>query len=335
MPSGLSIIICTKNRSTDLEITLRSIFEQRLLPDDLVIIDDGIAAETRTILKYFDSFRSVRIIYIHPDSQSSGLPAARNLGIKRVPDLTGILLFLDDDVTLESMYLETIRDLFKNNPDVCGVTGFVRTSYHGRSLPVKALLLIAGFILPPLVPVSLYGPRVTRTAEALYPLFRKPGADAVPAQWLSGCNMAYRSSVFCEKSGFDEQLIRYALGEDLLFSHRLSQNGGKLLLSYNAHLTHRVSGEARIPPFPKLVMMFGYRRYTISSCIQNRALGSAWYAVFVLQCILSSLVLSAKYGGGFTYLKEVIRAYRATKPFEQEIGAGKLERFNTFFSLLA
>jgi hypothetical protein len=183
--------------------------------------------------------------------------------------------------------------------------------------------------------VSLYRPKVTRTAETLYPLFQKPGIEAVPAQWLSGCNMAYRSTVFFKGTGFDEQLIRYAIGEDMLFSHQIYQKGRILLLDYNAQLTHRVSREARIPPFQKLVMMFGYRRYVISAFIQNRALGSVWYAVFVLQCILSSIILSAKYGGGLTYTKNVIRAYRITQPFEEEIGAGQLERFNTFFSSLA
>jgi GT2 family glycosyltransferase len=335
MSLRLSVVICTKNRSRDLEITLHSIFEQCLLPDHLVIIDDGNAEETLIVLKKFNSSQEVRFIYNHPDPQSSGLPAARNQGIKTVLDLTDIILFLDDDVTLENTYLETIRNLFQKNPDACGVTGFMRNEYHGRSLPVKGLLLIAGCILPSLVPVSLYGPCISHTAETLYPLFHKPGAQVVPAQWLSGCNMAYRASVFFEGAGFDEQLIRYALGEDMLFSHRLCQDGKKLLLDYNAHLTHRVSKEARIPPIQKIVMMFGYRRYAIATFIKNSALGPFWYAVFVLQCILSSFVLSAKYGGGLTYTKEVIRAYWITRPFEHEIGAGKLERFNTCFSLLA
>jgi hypothetical protein len=120
----------------------------------------------------------------------------------------------------------------------------------------------------------------------------------------------------------------------MLFSHQLSQHGKKLLLAYDAHITHRLSVDARTPPFQKLVMMFGYRRYAIFTFIQNRTFGSAWYAVFVLQSILSSLVLSARCGDGFTHAKEVIRAYRVTVPFEQEIADGKLERFNTCFSLL-
>jgi GT2 family glycosyltransferase len=251
-----------------------------------------------------------------------------------MPDLTGVVLFLDDDVTLEETYLESIRDLFLKNPDLLGASGFIRNVYHCRSLPVKVLLLVAGFILPSLVPVSLYGPRITRTAEALYPLFRKSRVDAVPAQWLSGCNMAYRSTVFTEGCTFDEHLVRYAQGEDMLFSHRLYQDKRKLFLSYNARLAHRISTESRIPPFPRLVMMFGYRNYEISRFVHNRLSGSFWYSVFVVQYVLSSVIISIRNKKGLAPVKEVLRAYGMTKEFGQEIQAGNPERFNDFLSTL-
>jgi glycosyltransferase involved in cell wall biosynthesis len=335
MPSGVSIIICTKNRSADLDISLDSVFSQRILPDTLVIVDDGDAEDTRSILKKFESFREIRVIHIHPKTESSGLPAARNRGIRIMPDLTGIILFLDDDVTLEETYLETLQDLFLKNPDLWGASGFIKNVYHNRSLPVKVLLLIAGFILPNLVPVSLYSPRITRTAEALYPLFRRFRADAVPAQWLSGCNMAYRSTVFSEGYTFDEHLVRYAQGEDLLFSHRLYQDNRKLLLSYNARLMHRISTASRIPPFGRLVMMFGYRNYEISRFVHNRFLSSFWYTVFVMQYILSSVIISIRDKKGLALVKEVIRAYGMTRKFERDIGAGNPERFNNFLSTLS
>jgi len=334
MPSGLSIIICTKNRPADLGITLGSVFQQRSLPDNLVIVDDGNADDTRTLLKKYDSISGVRIIHFHPKNESSGLPAARNLGIGTIPDQTGIILFLDDDVTLEESYLEIIQDLFLKNPDLCGATGFIRTGYHDRSLPVKVLLLITGTLLPCLIPVSLFGPRVTWTADSLYPIFKKPMADTVPAQWLSGCNMAYRSTVFCEGARFDEHLVFYALGEDMLFSHLLHLDRKKLLLSYNARLIHRISGESRIPLFRKLAMTFGYRNYEISRFVHNRLFSAFFYTVFIVRYLLSSVIISLKNENGLAQVKEVIRANSMTREFWHEIRSGNLERFNDFLSTL-
>jgi GT2 family glycosyltransferase len=334
MPLRLSVIICTKNRPADLRITLQSIGQQTRLPECLVFIDDGDTEKNREILREWESIPTIQVLYIHPEPRNSGLPQARNLGIDLVPATTDIILFLDDDVTLEPTYLECILDIFKKNPDAEGVSGFIRSPYHHRSLPVKLMLFVTGCILPSLVPVSLFSPRVTFTAEALYPLFRKPHTETVPAQWLSGCNMAFRSGVFKNGAAFDENLTRYALGEDMIFSYGLSCNGRKLLLSCNALLIHRVSGENHTPPFWKLVMTFGYRNYIISRVVQNRIFGSFWYTVFCIQYILSSGILSIWRGTGPGHVKEVIRAYSVTREFMQEIESGNLERFNAFLYTL-
>jgi GT2 family glycosyltransferase len=334
MLSGVSIIICTKNRPADLLVTLDSVFSQRVLPDTLVIVDDGPAEATRGVLEKFTGVKTVRILHVCPDVPSAGLPAARNRGIRELPDSRGIVLFLDDDVTLEESYIGIIRDLFRNHPGLCGAAGFMQNAYHARSLPARVLLLACGLLLPNLVPVSLHRPRITRTGEALYPLFRRPGSTAVPAQWLSGCNMAYRASVFEEGFRFDEQLVRYAQGEDMLFSHRLYQEGGMLLLSYNAHLVHRISPESRIPPFPRLVMMFGYRNYAISRFTAKRVAAGFWYRIFVLQYFLSSLVIALRSGTGIAAIREVARAYGMTRGYEEEIRAGAAGRFNRFLESL-
>jgi GT2 family glycosyltransferase len=333
-PLQVSIIICTKNRSEDLELTLKSVFSQTHFPDSLVLVDDSDGETARMILEKFCRESPVCGIYVHSYPANNGLPAARNRGIQKVPSLRGIILFLDDDVTLEENYLRTLLELFERNPDVVGATGFIRNKYHDRSFPLKLLFLITGCIIPALIPVSLFGPRVTWTAEALYPLYRKPRADAVPAQWLSGCNMAYRSTVFIEGFTFDEHLVRYAQGEDVLFSHRLYRVGKKLLLSYNAHLTHRISVDSRISPFRKLAMIFGYRNYEISRFIPSRLSGSFLYTVFVIQFIISIVIISVSNKKGLAPVTEVIRAYGMTREFEQEIKSGYLERFNDFLSTL-
>ena len=81
-------------------------------------------------------------------------------------------------------------------------------------------------------------------------------------------------------------------------------------------------------------MIFGYRKYAISRFSRNGIFSSFWYAVFVMQCVLSSFITSVRYQKGLAPLKEVIRAHRITREFEQEIGSGNLERFNAFLSTL-
>jgi hypothetical protein len=107
-----------------------------------------------------------------------------------------------------------------------------------------------------------------------------------------------------------------------------------LLLSYNAHLVHRISPESRIPPFPRLVMMFGYRNYAISRFTAKRVAAGFWYRIFVLQYFLSSLVIALRSGTGIAAIREVARAYGMTRGYEEEIRAGAAGRFNRFLESL-
>ena len=102
--SVLSIIICTKNRPNDLKITLGSVFQQSFLPDSVVIVDDSTSDDTEILVRDYAASTPVNLIYSHSPRPHSGLPAARNTGIKKIPDITEIILFLDDDVTLEKQY---------------------------------------------------------------------------------------------------------------------------------------------------------------------------------------------------------------------------------------
>jgi GT2 family glycosyltransferase len=77
------------------------------------------------------------------------------------------------------------------------------------------------------------------------PMMDAPGT----ADWLSGCCMAYRASVFGELQ-FDERLQRfggYAMGEDVDFSHRVALKFGEpLLVVPEGHVVHHNSSGGRI-----------------------------------------------------------------------------------------
>jgi GT2 family glycosyltransferase len=211
----ITVIIVTKDRPEELAITMKSVMSQTLLPDRIVVIDDSDPC-------------------LNP---SSGIPEARNRGIRHA--LPGIVLFIDDDVTLDCRYIETVSRFMQDHPDVSGVTGWVNTKYHRENILKRLLRVCIGAILPSLVPASVFIPKIAWNGQNQYPVFRVPDTDSVPAEWLSGCNMAYRSSVFDEGYRFDETMKGYALGEDRVFSNRLYHDGKQLRLVYGARLIHR------------------------------------------------------------------------------------------------
>jgi Predicted glycosyltransferases len=323
-----SIIICTKDRPRDLELTLSSLRSQTHPPDSLIVIDDSKDEKTCTLLQTHSFSKKIYTQYLHSLSAHSGLPAARNVGIQALPEGTDIVIFIDDDVILEKDYIQNLCEEFSKNPDLYGATGYITNGNSNRSFVVKVILTFMGLVNPVLIPSTLYNPTVTKTAEAMMPLFQKNGKTSVSAQWLSGCNMAYRVSVFSEGFRFDEKLIRYALGEDMIFSHMLHLQGKELALVYSAKIQHRCSSVGRLSSRKALVMKLGYRRYAQILFNGRSFLGSGYFGLFLIEVFIASFILSLKYRMDLSYFRETILAFKEVRPLIRELESGSLESLN-------
>jgi len=87
--SGVTAIIPTYNRSTFLEEALASLLAQTLLPDEIVVVDDGSTDNTAEVVASISS----QIVYIRQSNR--GKSAALNLGLQRASN--ELIYILDDD----------------------------------------------------------------------------------------------------------------------------------------------------------------------------------------------------------------------------------------------
>lgn len=118
----ISIIIPTLGRESVLLNTLQDLKKQNLNPENwecLIITQNHFSSE------FIDKIKDVNILnfsifYLSQPNAS----LARNIGLKEAK--SDIVLFLDDDITIESKkFLEAHLDNFKKNPDLSGVFGQV------------------------------------------------------------------------------------------------------------------------------------------------------------------------------------------------------------------
>lgn len=225
---SLSVIVPTKGRPHPLRECIASILRQDRLPEELIVIDQSpeplVGNPVRETLS--DKHAAVRWIYVHAP-EIRGLPQARNAGVA----LSGgdILLFLDD-VLLGPGYLRSVLKAFRELPDVGGVGGVVTPR-----LSRKHALLARGF---------LFGPFRGEREVILWQhrLWRRQAPIAV--QGLSGCNMSFRREIF-HRHRFDERLEGQAVGEDLLFTYRVSRHY-KLVLLPTAWVVHSCASSGRL-----------------------------------------------------------------------------------------
>lgn len=109
MPS-VSVIIPTFNRSKLLREAIRSVLQQTVAPDEIIIIDDGSTDDTAEVCTEFES--KIRYRY----QPNAGLPTARNKG---VAESTGdFIAFLDSDDLWDPQKLETQLTMHRLWPEL-------------------------------------------------------------------------------------------------------------------------------------------------------------------------------------------------------------------------
>ncbi len=204
--SRLSVIIATMDREEELYRCLDSLWAQSRLPQELVIVDDG-ALDLEALKLRVP--KGVEFQY-HRKSPP-GLSASRNLGARVARG--DLLLFLDDDVVLEPLFVEEILKVF--GEDKTGRLGGVSGVITNRRPKPKWFRIWAWFFLmekgPPgqLLPWGYFTPVGIPQA-------------VTEVQWIPGGLSCFRAEVLREFRLSDmNQEGRHGL-EDVEFGWRVS-----------------------------------------------------------------------------------------------------------------
>lgn len=117
----ITVVVATRDRPSALKFCLESILAMTYGPFDVVVVDSASTwpQASRTIVS---DFNDGRLSWIHSDRP--GLAYAHNLALQRVS--APITAFTDDDVMVDSRWLEFIAGGFTAVSDVVCVTGLIQ-----------------------------------------------------------------------------------------------------------------------------------------------------------------------------------------------------------------
>lgn len=230
----ISIIIPTKDRTSEICQCIDSISRQSLLPHEVIIVDSSENAYLNSVLegKIPAIMPLVKLVHV-----KASLSEARNIGVRHSSG--DILFFFDDDVILDRDYIKQVMTVFANDEN--GKVGGVMGNIINISRDLTSLASVMrrfffwdhfgdGKFLPSGLPTYVHGNRKVMQTE-----------------FLSGCMSAYSRKVLKEFA-FDENLGKlsgYSYMEDADMSYRVSR---KYTLIYTpfAKLEHHPSAKARV-----------------------------------------------------------------------------------------
>lgn len=220
---NISVVLCTFNRCASLRQALNSLAAsvvQAGVEWEVLVVDNNSKDQTHSVVDEFSKRYPERFRYL--SEARPGKSYALNLAIQEAHG--DILAFVDDDVTVETTWLQNLTAPLKD---------MTWAGSGGRILPQP------GFSPPPWLPLD--GPDNMRGILALFDLGDQPGPlDQSPF----GTNMAFRRSVFKKYGGFRTDLgprpgseIR---NEDTEFGRRILAAGERLWYVPSAVVYHAV-----------------------------------------------------------------------------------------------
>ncbi|GAP72856.1 glycosyl transferase [Candidatus Symbiothrix dinenymphae] len=182
-----SIIICTYNRAGYIYNVLKSVAENDFPCSEyeIVLVNNNSTDSTETECKRFcTDFQQVIFRYFVETNQ--GLSYARNRGIKE--SYGDILVYIDDDATVNRAYLQTYADFFASHPFAMAAGGAILPVYETEApkwMSHYTKNLITGYLY--------CGNKFAEFKNGKYP---------------GGGNVAYRADVFHQIGVFNVDLGR-------------------------------------------------------------------------------------------------------------------------------
>lgn len=114
----VSLIISTYNSPKALDLCLMSVLRQSILPDEIVIADDGSGKETQIIVEEFKKLSPVPVIHVWHEDNGFRLTVIRNKAIARAN--MDYVIQIDGDIILNKYFIKDHKRFARRNSFVSG-----------------------------------------------------------------------------------------------------------------------------------------------------------------------------------------------------------------------
>lgn len=229
---SISLLVATYNWPEALNLCLMSILEQTVMPNEIIIADDGSAAQTRELIESYQTLFKVPLIHVWQEDNGFQLARIRNKAIARAAN--DYIIQIDGDLILEKHF---IQDHIKfSKPGT-----FVSGTRIQLSAPLSAKLISSRSIS-----VSIFSKGITNLSNGLrLPLLRKFFAERYKANqpaYVRGCNMAFWKTSLLEVNGYNESIVGWGREDSELAIRLINSGTAKRILKFGAaafHIWHK------------------------------------------------------------------------------------------------
>lgn len=223
--TSVSLVVCTYNRCSILDETLRSLLEMMIpesLSAEIIVVDNASSDATAETVEKHSRQKAIPVRYVFEPQQ--GVSYARNAGIHEAKG--DLICFFDDDILADPQWLTSMLKLFAETDAVMAGCRILRK----WECPV-----------PEWFSEEVGGPLIGQDFGLVRTNVFRPG------QYLITAALACRRGLFARIGGFREDLGRkggsLVGGEDKEFFDRAQDLNESIFYEPDAVIYHRVEPE--------------------------------------------------------------------------------------------
>ena len=230
----VSLIISTYNWPRALYLCLDSVMQQSVLPDEILVADDGSGMDTRDVVRHFEQISPVPVRHIWHEDRGFRVAAIRNKAI--AASRSDYLIQIDGDLILQRNFIQDHLAFARRGCYVAGSRGMLTQRLTQQVLNGEITSLS-----PPTL--GVYYSNTVMRLPSMSAFYRMLSPEYTPRS----CNMALWREDALRVNGYDEAFEGWGF-EDTEFGLRLKNSGVRQLrIKFRAvafHLFHeKVSRE--------------------------------------------------------------------------------------------
>jgi glycosyltransferase involved in cell wall biosynthesis len=209
-----SLIICTYNWPEALHFVLESVLSQTLMPDEIIIADDGSGQSTLDVVKMFSNTLPIPVIHSWQEDEGCRIPHSRNRAIAK--SNYDYIIMIDGDTVLHKDFIKDHKSFAQLGVYIQGSRVLLQEKFT-RNLFKKNLFRRPSFFL--------------KNAKNKLNMIRFPFITLLLSSFKStninrirGCNFSLYKEDILKVNGFNEEITSWGR-EDSEFVQRLFNSG--------------------------------------------------------------------------------------------------------------
>jgi glycosyltransferase involved in cell wall biosynthesis len=191
---SVSLIVSTYNWPEALNLCLMSILEQTVMPNEIIIADDGSAAATTGLIVSYQQKFTIPVTHIWQEDHGFQLSKIRNKAIARASG--DYIVQIDGDLILEKHFIEDHINFSRPGTFVSGTRIQMSSALSSRLIKNNS------------ISVSVFSRGITNFSNGIrLSLFRSFLAERYRSKdptYVRGCNMAFWKADLLKVNGYNE-----------------------------------------------------------------------------------------------------------------------------------